>query len=250
MIEKDEKWPADNNMKSTDELNSSENSSSFYYTPPKEKKPLPAIIISIILHPIFMGVYGIILLFLYTDFNIIFARQFFRFISPVLFLTCIIPASSIYFLKKAGLIKDYSLTEKNDRLIPYFLSFLSYALLVYYFNSAGLYMWFISTLVAPMILIAVTAIINIFWKISAHMIGIGGLIGCTLSVCYNVKGINPFILFIILFILAGCLGVARLVLKKHTPAQVYIGFLVGITISYFCVKIGAYWGFISFMKNI
>lgn len=249
MIEKDNKWLRDNVMRNTNQANHSD-SKSFYYTPPKEKKPLPAVIISFVLHPIFMGVYGIILLFLYTDFNIIFARQFFRFISPVLFLTCIIPASSIYFLQKAGLIKDYSLSDKNDRLIPYILSFLSYALLVYYFNSAGLYMWFISTLVAPMILIAVTAIINIFWKISAHMVGIGGLIGCTLSVCYNVKGINPFILFIILFILAGCLGVARLILKKHTQAQVYIGFLVGIAISYFCVKIGAYWGFISFMKNI
>ena len=82
------------------------------------------------------------------------------------------------------------------------------------------------------------------------MMGIGGLIGCTLSVCYNIKGLNPFVLFIILFILAGCLGVSRLVLKRHTPAQVYIGFLVGFVISYLCVWIGTYWGFILLLKKL
>jgi len=215
-----------------------------------EKEPIIPRIISIVLHPMLMGLYGVILLFLYTDFRLIFANQFIRFVSPVFFLTCFVPISSMYFLKRAGLIKNYELTDKRDRYLPYLTVFLAYLLLIYYFHSAKLYIWFLSTLVAPVILIVIAAIVNIRWKISAHMMGIGGLIGCTLSVCYNVKGLNPFFLFIILFILAGCLGVARLMLKRHTPAQVYVGFLTGLAVSYACVWVGAYWGLIMYMKNL
>jgi len=215
-----------------------------------EKEPLLPRIISIILHPLLMGAYGVALLFLYTDFNLLFAGQFIRFISPVVFFTCIVPLTGIYFLRKAGLIESYKLTERQDRLLPYIIVFFAYVLLIYYFYAAKLYVWFLSTLVAPLILVVITAIINGFWKISAHMVGIGCLIGCTLSVCYNVKGVNPFFLFIILFILAGCLGVSRLALGRHTPAQVYAGFLLGLIVSYICVWIGAYWGILLFLKNV
>lgn len=234
----------------TKPINLEKGKTSVAYESIEEKGPMLARIVSFILHPFFIGIYTISLLFLYTDFNLLFAGQFVRFISPVLFLTCVVPASSVYFLRKMGLVKNYALYNKSDRSLPYIATFFAYCLLTYYFSSAKLYTWFIAMLVAPTLLTVIAAIINIRWKISAHMIGIGGLIGCTLSVCYNVKGLNPYILFIILFILAGCLGVSRLILKRHTPAQVYAGFLTGLIVSYVCIWIGAYWGLISFMKNL
>ena len=79
---------------------------------------------------------------------------------------------------------------------------------------------------------------------------IGGMIGCILSVCYNIKGLNLPVLFMILFILAGCLGVSRLMLNKSTPAQVYVGFLVGSVVSYLWVYIGTYWSLILFLRNL
>lgn len=250
MIEEIDNAPEIRNNPANTGDESGSGKSPFSYEPPKEKEPLPARIISIILHPFFMGIYGVSLLFLYTDFRLIFAGQFMRFITPVFFLTCVIPVSSVFFLRKAGLIKDYDLKNRNERLIPFVAAFCSYCLLIYYFVSAGLYAWFIGMLAAPLVLIVIVTITTKFWKISAHMMGIGGLIGCTLSVCYNVKGLNPFILFIILFILAGCLGVSRLVLRRHTPGQVYAGFLIGLIVSYLCVLIGAYWGIIMFINNL
>jgi len=220
------------------------------YEPTKEYEPLLARIISVILHPFFMGVYAVALIYLYADFHLIFTGQFIRFVSPVFFLTCIVPASGLYFLRKAGLVGDFNFPYKYDQLISYLLFFFSYSLLIYYFYTAKLFIWFISVLVVPLLLIVIAAITSVYWKISTHMMAMGGLIGCILSVCYNIKGINPFILFIILFILAGCLGVSRLILKRSTPAQVYVGFLVGLVVAYLCVWIGAYWGFIAFMRNL
>lgn len=208
-------------------------------TPPKPKEPLLPRIISIVLNPLFMAAYGICLLFLYTDFKFIFAGQFIRFLAPVILLSCCIPATGIFLLQKMGIIKDFDLRDKNDRFFPFLITFICYGLLFFYFLKAGLFFWFLGVLIAPLVLIVIGAITSMYWKISAHMLSFGGLIGSVLSVCYNVKGINPYILFIILFILAGCLGVSRLILKRHTPAQVYVGFIIGVVASYLCVWIGA-----------
>lgn len=210
----------------------------------KEREPIPARVISIALHPFFMVVYGICLLFVYTDFKFVFAGQFWAFMVPVFVFTLLIPVNIIFILKRMGMIKDYGLKDKKDRLGPFIATLLSYGLLFYYFYNAGLYIWFQALLLAPCILIIIAAIITNYWKISAHMMGIGGLIGGVLSVCYFVKGSNPYVLFIVLFILAGCLGTARLVLRRHTPAQVYTGFLLGFAITALCVWIGANFAYI------
>jgi len=220
------------------------------YSPPKTDGLLWPAITSIILHPLLMGVYTVSLLFLYTDFNLLFAGQFIQFISPVLFLTCIVPVSGMYFLQRSGLMKRYRDGNIFDRLLPMLLLFFTYSLLIYYFHSAKLFIWFLAVLTVPLVLIVTASIISIKWRISLHMLAIGGMIGSTLSVCYNIKGVNPFILFIILFILAGFLGVARLIPGKETPAQVYTSFLIGLVVSFICVWLGTYWGIIMFLKNL
>lgn len=193
---------------------------------------IPARLISIILHPLFMSVYSIFFLFIYTDFRFIFTGQFFRFLIPVTLFTCIIPAIGIASLKQMKVISDYSLVEKRERIVPLLIYFFCNIFQIWMFSNSGMYSWFIALLTIPAIISLVSCIISYFWKISLHMLGIGGLIGGILSICYYVKGINPYPLFIVLFILAGCLGVSRLILNKNTPAQVYIGFIVGFTLAY------------------
>jgi len=38
---------------------------------------------------------------------------------------------------------------------------------------------------------------------------------------------NPYVGLIIAFLIAGCVGTSRLILKRHTPMQVYTGFGLG-----------------------
>lgn len=229
--------------------NTEQNNINILYAPPKEKRPILARIISIVLHPVFMVTYTVALIYMYTDFRFLFADQFIRFMIPVVFISCIVPLTGIYFLRLTGVIKSFDMKNKAERFMPFFILLLSYCLLFYYFWQAKLYIWFLAVLLIPAILLVIYGIISSFWKISAHMIGIGGLIGSILSMCYYVKGLNLYILFIILFILAGCLGVSRLIMNKNTPAQVYTGFLIGLVVSFFTVWLGAYWGLIMFMRN-
>jgi len=142
------------------------------------------------------------------------------------------PSIFTVLLKKLKYINHYYLPTKEERILPYMMAIFSNGMLVYYFYTLNIHFWFIALISAPLICLFIGFIINFFWKISTHMIGIGSLIGGVLGTCLLVKGMNPFILFIILFILAGCLGVSRLYLKRNTPAQIYVGFFTGLIASF------------------
>ena len=66
---------------------------------------------------------------------------------------------------------------------------------------------------------------------SLHMIGAGGLCGAITAIML-ILGIGNPIIPAICFLLSGMLGTARLFLKAHTPAQVFIGFLAGFGIEF------------------
>ncbi|GAB6010492.1 hypothetical protein [Viscerimonas tarda] len=195
---------------------------------------------SFILQPLLMPLYSIGLLFAYTNFHDIYMGQMLRFLIPVFIFSYFMPVLFIIILNNLKLIKGYALTERRDRVLPYLMTCFSNLILVYYFyQSSHPPVWFLGLLSIPVIIIIFAFIINLFWGISPHMLGIGGLIGGIMSVCFNVKGLNPFILFIVLFILAGCLAVSRLELKRDTSAQLYAGFICGLCLAYFCVWAGA-----------
>jgi len=197
-------------------------------------------VISAVLQPLLMPLYSIALLFVYTNFYHVYAGQVFRFLLPVFTFTFLFPVMFIFFLWRLGYIKDFGLTEKNERFFPYIVFIVANLSLTYFFFSAGLYIWFLALVLAPAIIALVGLIINFFCKISAHMMGIGGLIGGVLSVCFNVKGVNPVLLIIILFALAGCLGVSRLYLRKSRPVEVYLGFFVGFLLAYAIVFVAVF----------
>lgn len=195
-------------------------------------------IFSLLLHPFLITFCCIGLLFAYTSFYDVYESNVYRILFAVLLFSCVIPFTFLVLIKNLKIISGYSLSNPRDRLLPYLMSLFSHSMLLYYFYISHMYLWFLALVAAPTLVILVGFIINLFWKVSAHMLGMGALIGSTLSVCFNVKGLNPFILFTIMFILAGCLGVSRLYLKKSTPAQVYTGFIVGLIVSFCTVWVG------------
>lgn len=206
-------------------------------------------VISLVFHPILMTTYGVALLFVYTDFRYIFDNQFLDFILRIVFFSCLIPLISVYFYKRGGFISSLSVNKKGERLLPLLTTFLSYSLLFFIFYRGNLYSWFLGLLFVPVILLAIGSIISNFWKISMHMVGIGGLLGSVFSVSYNIKLQNPYELFIILIILAGMLGVSRLTSGKNTPTQVYVGFLLGLIVSYLTIFIAWYFPIICLLYS-
>jgi hypothetical protein len=77
--------------------------------------------------------------------------------------------------------------------------------------------------------ILISTLINLKYKISAHMVGIGGVLGVLISVSYLIK-FDMTLYYIVTIIAAGIIGFARLFLNEHKPAQLYLGFFLGLIV--------------------
>lgn len=196
-------------------------------------------LISTIFMPLFMPTYSVALLFIYTYFKYAYGAHFYSLLIPTLLFTFVVPGVLIYVMVKIGVISDLALPKRSDRFLPYAVTVLSFTFLIYYFYKLGMPTWFLTMIGSSIVVMILATIITLWWKISAHMFGVAGLLGGVMSVCYFVDKSNPAILFMILFIIAGMVGTSRIVLKRHTPAQVYAGFMLGFTISFIGVWIGS-----------
>jgi membrane-associated phospholipid phosphatase len=77
----------------------------------------------------------------------------------------------------------------------------------------------------------IAMLINLKWKISLHMIGIGGLCGGITCMYVLLHEGNP-IWLALLYLCAGALGSARLLLLAHNSLQILSGFVLGFAIEF------------------
>lgn len=195
--------------------------------------------LSVLLNPLTMPLYSIMLPFAYANFYGLYFNYILYALLCVFIFSCLLPTLFTLALWGFRYIWDIHDIRQYERIFPLIIFFISSFAVPYYFYHVGTPLWLVGLVAAPTIIGFFALLITLFWKISLHMLGIGGLIGGVLSVCFNVTGTNLVFLFMILFLLAGCLGVSRLYLKKSTPAQVYVGFLLGVVLSYLSVMMGA-----------
>ena len=143
-------------------------------------------------------------------------------------ITCIIPLIFLSVLRHFKLVKDLHVNVREQRFIPYVFTAVCYAVAAYYLYYCHAPQWFTMFMVGAAITILLMALINLKWKISAHMAGIGGVIALIYQI--HVQGLSAFELLGMLcftVIVAGLLGSARLALRRHDTWQVLAGAVVG-----------------------
>jgi membrane-associated phospholipid phosphatase len=195
-------------------------------------------VISTVFQPLLMPTYGIMLLFVYTYFGVIYRHQFWQIVSPVILFSFAIPVILIYILFRIGVVSDLSLKIRRQRIYPYLITLLSYTVMIIFYYRMHMPRWFMMIMVASVVIMVIAILITLLWKISAHMFGIGGLIGGAMAVSYFVERSNPYYMFMGLFIIAGLVGTSRLILKRHTLPQVIAGFMLGFLVSFVFVWLG------------
>ncbi len=145
----------------------------------------------------------------------------------VFLTTGLLPALSIYILKKFNYISDFELTHKGERITPFIFIFIYYLLASFLF-CVKLEMGFLFNL----ILISVTCfillltLITIKFKISIHAAAIWSAVGYLtgIFILFPIDSNTP--LFSVL-ICAGLTSSSRLALGYHTPKQVWSGAILG-----------------------
>ena len=172
-------------------------------------------IISIILQPIFIPLYGFILL---TECDSVLSNlpiSAKSLIWLIVFLsTGIFPALIIGIGIKYGVITDTFVSNRHQRPIPFFLTFLGYLFGAYWLNRVGLSTFYIAPIIGASVAILIMLPINYFWKISAHLSAMGGLCGGVFTFAM-IYGTAPILFLVCLILLSGILSWSRIELKAN-----------------------------------
>lgn len=184
-------------------------------------------ILSAIAYPLFIPTLGVVLYsLLYSRLTPAIPTAAYIYYCVLTFLiTALIPLVGILILIRKKVVTDIYITDARERRIPYIITlscfFIWCFLVVRYMHVLPAFR--LSAVGATMALCIVN-LINPYWKISAHLTGIGGLIGG--FILYQ-----PVIGCVLLGV-ALLLMYARLYLDAHTPLQVVCGWLLGLVMTF------------------
>ena len=187
-----------------------------------------ATIFSVVFHPIFMPVYGLLILFNSGTFISYLPYDVKKFIFLIILIsTVILPLSFVPFYLYRKIIRNVHMDSHRERIIPLLLTTVFFYLGYILLNKSQLPEILKSYMLASASAVFLAMIVSLKWKISLHMLGIGGLIGAVLVFSFRLM-VDLTTIWMILILIAGLVGYARLQLKIHNPAQVYIGFSLGL----------------------
>jgi membrane-associated phospholipid phosphatase len=185
--------------------------------------------ISIILHPFFIPSFVMLAL---LNLNV-----FMAFVIPlnirlwiqgmIFVMTFAMPTVMIFFLYRAKIISSFYMEERSDRFYPLLMTGIFWGMAYYLLSRTGLPVLYYAFLIGGLSAIIVATVVNHFWKISIHMLGMGGLTGVFLGMSFRL-GMDVFPLIAASILFSGLVGYSRIKLNSHNPSQVYTGYGVGV----------------------
>ena len=187
-------------------------------------------LISYIFHPLFIPLYvGYFLMFIHPTYFVGYgSKEKYWLLIRVAYTMVFFPIITVLLLKAIGFIESVFLKTQKDRIIPYI------ACGIYFFWG---YLVFRNQPSIPSILTAFTfavflsssvaLIANIYFKISMHAIGMGGVMGLFLVIMNSNTMLMTGPLSLV-FLITGMVCTARLLISNHSDKEIYMGLLVGI----------------------
>lgn len=162
--------------------------------------------------------------------------QSFMFI--IFLITFIIPILSLSVLRLTKTISDITLVDRRERIIPFVFISIFYLTITWLFVARiGMTPMVNLIFIAISVIISSLTVITLFWKISAHGAGVGGLLGFLVAF-YVLSPEGDLIWAIIgVILLGGVVMSSRLYLNVHRPKEVHIGGLLGFLISFIVIVV-------------
>ena len=188
-------------------------------------------IVSVIFHPVLLPTLGFILLFVSGFYSSMLSTEAIRFILLVVFFsTAILPMLSVAVLSLNSKF-DFLMPNSRDCIIPLLFTSVFYYIGFMLLERIHFLPVFKLFMIASVLLIIALLIISFKWKISIHMAAVGAISATFFALSFR-GGVNPMSAIIIVIIVSGLLGTARLVLNKNNLLQVAAGYILGFIILY------------------
>jgi len=193
--------------------------------------------ISYIFHPLLIPIIGTFSYFLITPKYSPLELQSGN-ILPIFILTVIIPIIAFLILRNIGLVSTVNLPTLKERRYPMLIHIILLLLVIYKVipNNyiAELYYFFVGLMIATF---AMTLLLFFKIKGSMHLMGMGCLFMYLVNLSIHFE-INITIALSLLIFTTGLLATARLYLKAHSRAELFIGFCIGLISQLLTVR---YW---------
>ena len=201
---------------------------------------IAAKVLSVILYPLFVPTYGMALFCYAYSLRVVALPWIWTLIAIVgtFLFTCLLPITAIWIMMRRGLVTDMQIADARQRTMPLIYTLFGFGCWCYLLIAilhAPLFWAFIA--IGATCSIAIVALITPYWKISAHLIGFGGLIGGMMAYCVGVGTMFTWNTMILWLMIALLLMYARLRLHAHTPEQVCAGWLLGLICTFipYCI---------------
>lgn len=187
--------------------------------------------LSWLLHPFVVPLYVIVFMLLTDGFLSRLPDSVKNYLAWVVVLyAAIVPMLSIAFMRGLGLLKNFGLHSQRSRLLPLLVGAISYLLCAITLSDVA-----VATVVRKFVLAAaccevLALIVTPFWKISLHLICMGGV--TAMFTLLSVAGAGQhFWALVATILLSGALASARLHLGAHNPSQVAAGYFGGFVVA-------------------
>jgi hypothetical protein len=194
---------------------------------PKDLLDTLARIISVIFHPLFIPVYGLMIIFSAPTMFAYLPYEVKKIlILIVLINNVLLPFSLFPFFRYRNIISSWSVESRRERIIPLFLTSLLYAVTSFIIFRFQIPAFFKSFIIGVFFLSLAITVINFWWKISIHSAGAGVLSAIVVILSLRMNSSLEWYLISVI-IIAGMVLSSRLRLNYHNPSQVWIGYLAG-----------------------
>jgi hypothetical protein len=143
--------------------------------------------------------------------------------------TLLLPALMIPLFLLQGRISNMELDDRRERVYPMALTFVFYMLTFILFLRIPVFKLIHSFMLGTLLSVLAGFLISLKWKISTHMIGLGGIMALILILSFKLD-IYLFYPLIGIIIATGIAASSRLYLQAHSETEVYTGFFTGLAL--------------------
>ncbi len=150
----------------------------------------------------------------------------------VVLSTFVVPGIGAYTMVRMGQLDSLEMDRREQRGLPLLFTAICYATtayLLYRTSALDDIFFFVMGLIAASVFL--TYFVSLFWKVSAHGVGLGGTLGLLLVLNRLMPDGSITMAIVVVVALSGAVLSARLALNAHTPAQVYAGYGAGFLLT-------------------
>ncbi|PLX08240.1 MAG: hypothetical protein C0596_08090 [Marinilabiliales bacterium] len=131
--------------------------------------------------------------------------------SIFLILTFILPALFIPVLYYFRIITKLEIDLRKERLLPLVSILIIYSLAYYFMQRVSMPPILLKVILSSVVILAMSLLITVFWKISLHTTALGGLLGFVIYIGIN-SNLNVLFIGFIIIIVSGFVATSRLYL--------------------------------------